>query len=567
MKKEQTQSLLREYCILFGGVCCTILIVFLLTQYVVNEKFKREMEETAEVVFNQASDSISQTENNIGNLCMHIASEKSVQQFLKAASLGERYEVLSEVQKLTRDCMGLNENLVNILIYNSRNELIYSSGNPFIQMPRDMFGSRMMLYSGKIADYQGATFYGISMPVYEKSDSNYNVIGYVFSLFEAENLQDIVELALANKETTIALLDKNGRELVHGGQWKPEFARGGLSEKEYIIYWKQFESSGHRLIFAVPKASILSNMNFMVGLSYFTYCFLLIIVAGVGFILYRRILKPIRKQVEFMNSYTENLGARIMVIERNEIGELAYKMNDMLDEIETLNRQILLEKEKQLQIEYDKKQTQMIAVKSQVNPHFMYNTFDCIRGMALYHGEREISDLVQSLSKLFRYNIKGEEIVTVREALQNLQEYSNIIHYRFQDKYAIIVEAQKETLSVKIPKMILQPLVENAVIHGLEPKMGRGKVRVFIRKNHLGRLVLNVEDDGIGMDTDRLKELRMSQERFDVDGIISDAKGGIGFLNVYQRLRLFYGNNVAMEVDSTENEGSNIKIEVYDCLD
>ena len=120
----------------------------------------------------------------------------------------------------------------------------------------------------------------------------------------------------------------------------------------------------------------------------------------------------------------------------------------------------------------------MIAYKGQINPHFMYNTLECIRGMALYHEEKEIAKLTGSLSKLFRYNVKGEELVSVKEVVKNLKEYALIIDYRFMGKFKVVIEAEESLLQVFLPKMLVQPLVENAVLHGLEPKMDRGEVNV-----------------------------------------------------------------------------------------
>ena len=91
----------------------------------------------------------------------------------------------------------------------------------------------------------------------------------------------------------------------------------------------------------------------------------------------------------------------------------------------------------------------MIAYRSQINPHFLYNTFNCIRGMALYHGEKEIADLTMALSSFFRYSVQGEETVTVREALENLQRYAQIIQYRFNGKHKVAVNASRDVYLIK----------------------------------------------------------------------------------------------------------------------
>lgn len=177
---------------------------------------------------------------------------------------------------------------------------------------------------------------------------------------------------------------------------------------------------------------------------------------------------------------------------------------------------------------------------SQINPHFLYNTFNCIRGMALYHGEKEIADLTMALSSFFRYSVQGEETVTVREALENLQRYAQIIQYRFNGKHKVAVNASRDVYLIKIPKMLIQPLVENAVLHGLETKVGEGTVRVDVRQEGQG-LVVRVKDDGCGISEEKQRELKWAMECFDREETIPDGGQGIGFLNVYRRRGFFTG--------------------------
>lgn len=196
---------------------------------------------------------------------------------------------------------------------------------------------------------------------------------------------------------------------------------------------------------------------------------------------------------------------------------------------------------------------------SQINPHFLYNTFNCIRGMALYHGEKEIAGLTMALSSFFRYSVQGEETVTVREALENLQRYAQIIQYRFNGKHKVTVNASRDVYLIKIPKMLIQPLVENAVLHGLETKVGEGTVRVDVRQEGQG-LVVRVKDDGCGISEEKQRELKWAMECFDREETIPDGGQGIGFLNVYRRMRLFYGQEAVFTVRSTEGEGTEIRM-------
>ena len=241
-------------------------------------------------------------------------------------------------------------------------------------------------------------------------------------------------------------------------------------------------------------------------------------------------------------------------------------MNQMLDDIEELNRAMLETKEKYLELEYAKKQTEMIAYRSQINPHFLSNTFNCIRGMALYHGDKDIAELTVALASFFRYTISAEEMVTIQEALENLRKYAVIIQYRFNGKHQIEMEADRELLAIKIPKMLLQPLVENAVLHGLERKVDGGKVWVRFtlldseKSDGKKRLKITVENNGEKILDEVVAELKTEMESYDQMGTIPDKKHGIGMLNVYRRMRLFYGERASFEIRGGEVEGTIVEM-------
>lgn len=151
----------------------------------------------------------------------------------------------------------------------------------------------------------------------------------------------------------------------------------------------------------------------------------------------------------------------------------------------------------------------------------------------------------------------------MEEALENLSHYANIIRCRFNGKHQVSTDASEEVLAQRIPKLLIQPLVENAVLHGLETRPQGGRVSVTIEETKddgSGRLAVTVQDDGSGISAEKQKELRDAMERYDREGTISEKGLGIGFLNVYRRLRLFYGQAADFDLESREGEGTRIRL-------
>ena len=163
-----------------------------------------------------------------------------------------------------------------------------------------------------------------------------------------------------------------------------------------------------------------------------------------------------------------------------------------------------------------------------------------------------------SLSRVFRYAIKGENVVTVAEEISYIREYARIIEYRFMGKIRVAIQMEEAAADKPIIKLILQPLVENAVFHGLEQTIDGGTVQVKVEHRE-GQLIFRVADDGCGIGKERLRDIRAGIEA-------GEKTGGIGMSNIYQRLKLFYGEQMEFRIESEPGEGTKITIRIPDAV-
>ncbi len=211
------------------------------------------------------------------------------------------------------------------------------------------------------------------------------------------------------------------------------------------------------------------------------------------------------------------------------------------------------------------KQAEYLALQNQINPHFLYNTLEAIRGDALASGMVSLAEIAEALATYFRYTIsKMNRLVTVEEELNNVKNYFRIQRYRYGDRMQMTLSYDKENqelLTLRIPKLTLQPIVENAVIHGLERKVGQGHIRLTAETTQ-SRLLLHVSDDGVGMGRDALANLtdRLTQTRFDYIDSEAEKEGGIALVNVNNRLRLLFGEQYGLNIYSEPNVGTDVEI-------
>lgn len=207
------------------------------------------------------------------------------------------------------------------------------------------------------------------------------------------------------------------------------------------------------------------------------------------------------------------------------------------------------------------KQAELTALQSQINPHFLCNTLESIRGQALLDGNYEIAKMMEALASFFRYSISRRgNFVTLRDELNNIKNYMMIQRYRFNNRFSleiIIEEDDEKAYDYLIPRLILQPVVENAIYHGLEelPEGGKVAIEVTLTENIL---ILTVSDNGKGMDPKTLSELNARIHSANMD--MGDNGTGIALPNIHKRIQLLFGEEYGVNIYSTLNQGTDVEI-------
>ena len=217
--------------------------------------------------------------------------------------------------------------------------------------------------------------------------------------------------------------------------------------------------------------------------------------------------------------------------------------------------------EQEYQLEMLKKEAELNALQSQINPHFLYNTLDSIRGRLIGEGLREESQIVESLSNLFRYSISPKAVYnTLDQELENVENYMRIMRYRFGDRLRFIREIDESVPYIRhceLPKLTLQPIVENAILHGMEKRSDGGTITIRASITEAG-LSICVEDNGVGMEPEVLDRLAIKfREGAPVQ---QPSGGGIALVNVHERIRMRYGENYGVAVYSDVGLGTQVNL-------
>lgn len=347
-----------------------------------------------------------------------------------------------------------------------------------------------------------------------------------------------------------------------------------MEKDETIEHWRLLEPSGSRLVHNRHTYQLssrpLSRFGILVGsLTDVTYAggdnryilYILVILffstAAAGILVTRLLTGHITRPIKILTGHIRKISETNdfspdpdIEASSDEIGEIGKAVNQMTDHIQNLLGQ-------QARMYEQKKNIEISLLQSQINPHFLYNTLDSIRWMAVIQGSKNIEQTTGALERLLRNMAKGiGDKITLREELELVGNYIYIQQVRYVEIFDYICQIPEELLDCRIIKFTLQPIVENAILHGIEPMKQFGEIEISARQEN-GDLFISIEDNGVGMTEEELEELRTSLANKD-----KNALSGIGVSNVDARLKLHYGASYGLIYESSPGEFTRVTVHI-----
>jgi two-component system, sensor histidine kinase YesM len=324
--------------------------------------------------------------------------------------------------------------------------------------------------------------------------------------------------------------------------------------KETVLNYTVNNDTGWRIISIVPLKELNSNYARMQKLFLVIGLGAIVIAIYISVIISRNITRPIKELIHSMKKVKKgNLNVQasseFSKDTIDEVKELNDVFNEMTKELQYLIEEVYKENLRE-------KESQLRALKAQINPHFLYNTLDTIYWMLILKGDEETSLLVTKLGEILRYSIKkGSTSVKVSEEVQQIENYLFIQKTRFEDKLQYDINFSKEIMDYEVLSFLIQPFIENAINHGIMDGKGYGKIAIRGYKKE-NSIYFEVEDDGTGMP----QELVENYNQHEPESVAKHS--GIGIENVNERIRFYYGNEYGATIESVENAGTKIVIKL-----
>lgn len=387
-------------------------------------------------------------------------------------------------------------------------------------------------------------------------------IGIVLYETNPQPVLDALENLKLGANSQVYLMSQDGRFVTSTTDSSPEvnhlpslqYSRNVIvqQEKDRLVVASKLSFSGWWVMSITPDKDLNVELIEMKRYLLIVISALILVSTLIASIVSRTISSPLKKLIREMRQVEiGNFRGLVNVSSYQEINILVASFNRMVRRIEELIERVKLSS-------VSEKNAELHALQSQVNPHFLYNTLDMIYWMLDEEGNEQLGELVLSLSSMFRYSSQWEDgaEVTLREELEQIGHYLKIISIRLEGRLQIVTEIDEQWLNFRVPKMTVQPVIENAVKHGLESLNRQGMLKVYTRAED-SVLKLVIEDNGNGMNPEQLERLLDSLEGNRPKEV---GKGGIGLQNLHRRLQHMFGDSYGLQIQSFPGEGTQVAI-------
>lgn len=339
-------------------------------------------------------------------------------------------------------------------------------------------------------------------------------------------------------------------------KWRADPELEDTKKGSFYIHSYYFNNMNCYLISALHTQKVNIGLEQLSILVWMCVVILLVFFGGMFFIINKGIVRPLDKFDKTIKNIRalgqRNLKSKLDLYGCSEMETIGEEFSGMLEDIDKMNKRIFETATDLYEMEVQKKEAELAYLRSQIDPHFLYNTLEVIRQMALVKNAPEIATMALDMGKIFRYSTKGEPIVKLEEEISIIKSYIRIQQMRFQDKIQVYYFIPDEVLSVTVIKMLIQPSIENAIFHGLEPLNRNGSLYIGARIEG-EKLIITIKDDGVG-----ISERKLGQIRESINAEKTDTSRHVGIANTNARIRLYYGAEYGLNIESDKQDGTTV---------
>lgn len=565
-------SILIPFSVLIALTLCIMILISL--NYTEKEVLNNSIDYTARLT-SQVHGDIDSYISYMDNISALVALNQDVRQYMEADE--DNAELRQGIVTQLSTVLETRNDISNIGIISNDGTYIFNNGSDILNENsnyqqqdwfKHSFSTKKTYLSTShvqnIIENKYTWVITLSRPIYRTGSKT--ECGVFFIDLNYKAIRNLCEKNSLGTDSYVFILDQKGniiyhpqQQLIYNNLKTEPIAEILECDDEYFTINKQNtkmlytisrnSQNGWLVVGAVNTSELIENKASTQRL----YCFLCLGLLGIAIIISHLISSAITRPIKRLSTSMQKVQsgnfetAAVQVYNEAELGDLARTFNSMITRIDYLMRQNTYEQEQ-------KRISEMKALQAQINPHFLYNTLDSIIWMAEDGQSEDVVTMTSSLAKLLRQSISNEHtFVAISEEISYTRNYLTIQKMRYKDKLSYSIDISPDIMSAPIIKLVVQPIVENAIYHGIKPKAGNGSIS--IRGYAYGSdICLEIEDDGVGMSQDVIEHL------FDSNKANISTRKSVGILNVQNRLQMQYGKQYGLVYSSKPGRGTLAKI-------
>lgn len=535
----------------------------------------------------QLSYSVDIVMNDLDRLAQFHVMDRNIEEILSKRNLQDSFESIED-QKYIKNViylMKMNNAYIWEVYYMGLNGVIYS--DDYISKDyavllqnstREIEAGQKRIISDFYISHTGNNIPRKVITVTQKTKTrSMEDMGYIFYNLDEKKLSSIFKNSSAeNRNIQFMILGQN--DLIYESnmqqiapeeqqqlleqiklRWIPDqenVMKIKIGESQYIVSAMEQTKTGWKLIRFVKSDTLLSMLLIKIKSFLLIILVLFIVVSLGGYYLYRNTYQSVDRLSKAMNKVKN--GKFITLKEEagvtDQVSELIRNFNKMSIQLEeSIHKNYISE--------VNQKKLELKILQSQINPHFLYNTLNLMSSIGTLNDIKEISEIADNLSEMFRYNIKGKQNVHIIEEIEQNRKYLEIQQMRFPNKFVVTYDCDEQLMNCSIPKFTLQPIVENAVYHGLEQIRRKGELLISVKQDNRD-IIITVKDNGKGMDETTLLQLIAKLEEDVNRFLMNEHQSSLGVLNVHYRIKESYGEAYGLRIISRENEGTTVILRI-----
>ena len=580
--------------------------MYIITYAQVSNVITDNNHEYVDNILTQVKQSVSQSSGLLGRILTNIAYNESIQKYLFEQNAYTRYEDMKTIDNFLYNIQEMEDGIIDIVILGNGGNSYYLKGMNTVtkNIVEKLSVNTNNYFSGQEqVVYQNVerNCFLLVTPVYSimSGSGQGNRIGTAAIVFDPKVFSLKVDEKFKSSSTKFYLVDRNntiyssndqallGKPLADfmgenagssaiqsaDGNGQDQLSPSGKSDTQtvkidgdlWIVNTDTLPEIGGKIVSAVPRDKLFENLLWIRKLTIGIFLAAMVACSIPFLIITNNIVDPLKKMMEFMSTIKKDdfnsLKQRIKLKGYVEIETMACEFNKLLDKVTVLTDSLVDANSNLYEARLAKKRSELAYLKSQVNPHFLYNTLETMKGSALEEGAPNTMEMTRALGQIFRYSIKGDDMVKLSEEFNIITSYMKIQQIRFNGRIKVQYEFSEEALHVMIPKMIIQPVVENAVFHGLEAKVGDGSLRIGAEIDE-DVVSIWVKDDGVGIDLQKLDEINASLSDTHGKREIDSDNRHMGLFNVNNRIRLAFGEHYGLRLASSPGAGTEVILKI-----